>query len=1002
MYQNVNSYIAEVSDKYKTGRAGEHAYRPTFEKLVKAINKNIAVINDPKRTEYGAPDFIFVMGDLIAGYAETKDINTDLDKTEKTEQLKRYLGYSNLILTNYLEFRFFRNGERYGEPIVIGKIINGVVHIQKEYASFFESTLADFLAAKPEVIKSGVRLAKIMGGKARRIRDNVGKFLTVETESNQELSHVYETVKRFLVHDLTHEAFSDMYAQTLVYGLFVARYYDESPDNFTRQEARDLIPASNPFLRHFFDYIAGADFDQRLAYIVDELCEIFKLADINQLMRQYFQKDFWGKDLSRTDPVIHFYEDFLNEYDPILRKKMGAYYTPPPVVRFIVRAVDHILQAEFNLTDGLADTSKLKDGLHRVQILDPAVGTGTFISMVIRIIYKRLLKRGQKGRWPTYVHHDLLPRLYGFELMMAPYTIAHLKLSMAFKETGFWKFHRRLGVYLTNSLDRFTSQDELQLFGFVESLSEESKEASKIKNKKPIMVIVGNPPYSISSSNKGQWIQDLIKEYKKNLGEKKINIDDDYIKFIRLAENFIEKNKNGIVAMITNNSFIDGITHRQMRKHLLETFDDIYVLDLHGNSKKKEKAPGGGKDQNVFNIQQGVSINIFIRKEENKNKLGTVHHAEIYGKQDYKFKILNENTIQDIKWKKLNYSEPYYFFVPKDFSLLDEYDRHFLITDLFNIYSVGIKTKVDNIAIDFNKLKLGERVENIIINKYSLKEIIQKFNLNQKTTWEYDNVLKTDYNSLYLTTYDYRPFDQRYIYYDKYFLSRSRSKVMDNFYNKKNIGIETSRIGNYIFVSKNISDEHFISDNSFKFPLYIFGNDGSKVPNLNQKIVDGIEKIIGKVTPEDIFNYIYAVLYSPSYQERYKEFLKIDFPRVPYPKGKESFKKLVTCGTELRLLHLFESSKLSHFITTYPNEGSNIVERTDYKDDKVYINAGQYFGNVPKATWNFWIGGYQPAQKWLKYRKGRALENSDIEHYQKIIVALSETERLMKKIDKYM
>ena len=841
-----------------------------------------------------------------------------------------------------------------------------------------------------------------MGGKARRIRDNVGKFLTVETESNQELSHVYETVKRFLVHDLTHEAFSDMYAQTLVYGLFVARYYDESPDNFTRQEARDLIPASNPFLRHFFDYIAGADFDQRLAYIVDELCEIFKLADINQLMRQYFQKDFWGKDLSRTDPVIHFYEDFLNEYDPILRKKMGAYYTPPPVVRFIVRAVDHILQAEFNLTDGLADTSKLKDGLHRVQILDPAVGTGTFISMVIRIIYKRLLKRGQKGRWPTYVHHDLLPRLYGFELMMAPYTIAHLKLSMAFKETGFWKFHRRLGVYLTNSLDRFTSQDELQLFGFVESLSEESKEASKIKNKKPIMVIVGNPPYSISSSNKGQWIQDLIKEYKKNLGEKKINIDDDYIKFIRLAENFIEKNKNGIVAMITNNSFIDGITHRQMRKHLLETFDDIYVLDLHGNSKKKEKAPGGGKDQNVFNIQQGVSINIFIRKEENKNKLGTVHHAEIYGKQDYKFKILNENTIQDIKWKKLNYSEPYYFFVPKDFSLLDEYDRHFLITDLFNIYSVGIKTKVDNIAIDFNKLKLGERVENIIINKYSLKEIIQKFNLNQKTTWEYDNVLKTDYNSLYLTTYDYRPFDQRYIYYDKYFLSRSRSKVMDNFYNKKNIGIETSRIGNYIFVSKNISDEHFISDNSFKFPLYIFGNDGSKVPNLNQKIVDGIEKIIGKVTPEDIFNYIYAVLYSPSYQERYKEFLKIDFPRVPYPKGKESFKKLVTCGTELRLLHLFESSKLSQFITTYPNEGSNIVERTDYKDDKVYINAGQYFGNVPKATWNFWIGGYQPAQKWLKYRKGRALENSDIEHYQKIIVALSETERLMKKIDKYM
>ncbi len=1000
MSQNILIYINEVSEKYKTGRAGEHAYRPTFEKLIKSLDQKLGVINDPKRTEYGAPDFIFVRGDLIAGYAETKDIDADLDKVEKTEQVKRYLGYSNLILTNYLEFRFFRNGERYGESIIIGKIKDNKIHVQEESVSLLHGAITDFLTAKPEAIKNGVRLARIMGGKARRIRDNVKKFLAMESGNNKELARMYETIKELLVHDLTLESFADMYAQTLVYGLFVARYYDDSPANFTRQEARDLIPASNPFLRHFFDHIAGADFDQRLAYIVNELCEVFQVANVQQLMSQYFQKDLWGKETSEPDPVIHFYEDFLNEYDPVLRKKMGAYYTPLPVVRFIVRAVDHILQKEFKLVDGLAETSKLPNGLHRVQVLDPAVGTGTFISAVIRIIYGRLLKTGQKGRWPTYVHHDLLPRLYGFELMMAPYTIAHLKLSMAFKETGFWKFNRRLGIYLTNSLEQSTPQGTLNLFGFAESLTEESKEASKIKNEKPIMVVIGNPPYSISSSNKGEWILNLIKDYKKNLGERKINLDDDYIKFIRLAEHFIEKNGSGIVAMITNNSFIDGITHRQMRNHLLETFNHVYIFDLHGNSKKKEKTPDGGKDENVFDIQQGVAISIFVRRVGDKKGLSTVHHAELYGKREDKFKALNESNIQTIKWKKLDYSKPYYFFVPKDFGLQDDYDKNFSVTDLFNVYSAGIKTKVDNIAVDFDKKLLGTRIEDIITHKYPLREIIQKFDLNPKTTWEYNNVLKIDYNDHCLTNYDYRPFDQKYIYYDKNFLSRSRSRVMENFFNKDNISIETSRVGDYIFVSKNISDEHFVSDNSFKFPLYLYSEDGSRIPNLKKEIVDEIERIVGKISPEDIFDYIYAVLYSPSYREKYKEFLKIDFPCVSYPKNAKNFKELVTLGAELRSLHLLESPKVKQFITTYPIAGSNVVERPIYKDDKVFINGDQYFGDVPELAWNFYIGGYQPAQKWLKDRKSRTLTNEDIEHYQKIIVVLTETERIMKEIDK--
>jgi hypothetical protein len=966
MSQNISTYISEISEKYKTGRAGEHAYRPSFEKLIKSLDQKLGVINDPKRTEYGAPDFIFVRGDLIAGYAETKDINADLDKIEKTEQVERYLGYSNLILTNYLEFRFFRNGERYGEIIVIGKIINGVIHIQEQSLSLLENAIADFFAAKPEAIKSGARLAKIMGGKARRIRDNVKQFLATESDKNAELVRVYETVKKLLVHDLTPDAFADMYAQTLVYGLFVARYHEEAPESFSRQEARDLIPPSNPFLRHFFDHIVGPNFDKRLSYIVNELCEIFRLADVQELMRQYFQTDLFGNEQVEPDPVIHFYEDFLREYDPELRKKMGAYYTPLPIVRFIIRSVDNLLEKEFGLSGGLANTMKIET-IHKVQILDPACGTGTFLNETIRAIYSRF--ENQKGRWPTYIHHDLLPRLHGFELMMAPYTIAHLKLSMTLKETGFKYFNdTRLGIYLTNSLEESVTQNNLfSAFGFAESIAEEAKEATKIKNKKPIMVVFGNPPYSVSSSNKGEWILDLINVYKRGLDERnKQPLSDDYIKFIRLAEHFIEKNGSGIVAMITNNSFLDGRIHRQMRKHLLETFDDVYIIDLHGSSKKKEKTIKGGKDENVFSIQQGVAISIFVRREKNQKHLGRVHHAELYGKREYKFSALNENNLSTIKWINLEYSEPYYFFVPKDFSGEKEYKGGFKIDDLFSISTSGIKTHNDDTLVSFDPFEDNDQ------------------------------------------DYLYRPFDTRSIDYDLHKVIRHRFNVMKHML-KDNISLLTSKQLStfdfqHVFVATSLSDICATSlqtkESTYVFPLYIYSEDGSKTPNLKKKIVDGIEKIAGKVSPEDIFYYIYAILYSTKYREKYKEFLRIDFPYVPYPKNKEIFWKLVALGRELRNLHLLESPKVSKFITTYLVDGTNIIEKVEYKDGEVFINNDQYFGNVPEIAWSFWIGGYQPAQKWLKDRKGRRLINEDIEHYQKVIVALTETDRIMKKIDK--
>jgi predicted helicase len=1003
--QNIfDHYIQSISSKFSHLETSEMGYRADFEILLKGIFESIKVrrVDHDARAKQGSrPDFIVLNKDVPLLYLEAKDIGVSLDKVEKSEQMARYFGYTNLVLTDYLEFRFYRNGLPYEQPIKIASydLKNRIITPLSQNYEPVAKTLLDFTQSQKEPIKSGEHLSQIMGGKAQRIRDNLRHFLISDSAQNIELLRVYEAIKKMLVHDLTIDTFSDLYAQTLVYGLFVARYYDDSPDTFSRQESRDLVPASNPFLQHFFDHIAGPNFDKRLSYIVDELCLVFQHADTKKLIEEY---------MGDADPVIHFYEDFLKEYDPALRKEMGAYYTPLPVVKFIIRSVDYILQKEFNLPNGLADTSKLPNNKHRVQILDPAVGTGTFISAAIRTIYERLKKQGQEGRWPAYVHNDLLPRLHGFELMMAPYTIAHLKLSLAFKQTGFWKFHRRLGIYLTNSLEQGEVQQNLLSFGFAESIAEEAKEADKIKNETPIMVVIGNPPYSISSQNKGKWILQLIKDYKTGLGERKINLDDDYIKFIRFAEHFIEKNKSGIVAMITNNSFIDGITHRQMRKHLLETFDEIYILDLHGNSKKKEKAPDGGKDENVFDIQQGVAISIFVRRAEDKKGLGKVYHAELYGKREDKFKALNESDIQTVKWNKLDYSEPYYFFVPKDFSMGETYNKGFKADELFTIYSSGIETQKDSIVIQFTKQEL-EKVRNDI--EFTDDAFIKNtYGIKDSRDWN----LKSARQDLQIAKdiqIAYRPFDDRWTFYSgktKGILAYPRAEVMGHII-KTNMALltvkrQTSFDFQHVFVSKLVAERCVVSlqtgEVGYIFPLYLYSEDGSRTPNLKKEIIDELEKIVGKVSPEDIFDYIYAVLHSPIYREKYKEFLKIDFPRVPYPKDTKTFKKLVAFGAELRSLHLLESPKVNQFITTYPIAGSDTVEKLAYKNGKVFINTEQYFGNVPELAWNFYIGGYQPAQKWLKDRKGRALTNTDIEHYQKIIVALVETNRIMKEIDK--
>ncbi len=1017
---NLDQYIDIVNQKFKAGNATEHTFRGILEQLIENIVPTIRATNEPKRQSCGAPDYILTKKDIPVGFIEAKDIgDKDLEGAKKTgnkEQFDRYkASLNNLIFTDYLDFHLYREGQ-FVTKIAIAELTDkGIKPLTENFASF-ENLIKDFCTHIGQTIKSSKKLAEMMAGKARLLSDIIGKALSSD-EANQEDSTLKDQMlafKQILIHDITPQGFADVYAQTIAYGMFAARLHDPTLGTFSRQEAAELIPKSNPFLRKLFGYIAGPDIDDRIKWVVDSLTDIFLACNVEEILKNY------GKSTKMEDPIIHFYETFLSEYDPKLRKSRGVWYTPQPVVNFIVRAVDDILKTEFDLPQGLADTSKtsikvntqtadkrsatgykqMEQEVHKVQILDPATGTGTFLAEVVKQIHKKF--QGQQGIWSNYVETHLLPRLNGFELLMVSYAMAHLKLDLLLTETGFKPTsNQRFKVYLTNSLEEH-HQDTGTLFA--NWLSTEANEANHIKRDTPVMCVIGNPPYAVSSTNKNDWIDSLIADYKKDLNEKSYNsLSDDYVKFIRYGQHYIEKNGSGVLAYISNNSFIDGIVFRKMRKHLLECFDKIYILDLHGNSKKNEVCPDGSVDQNVFYIMQGVSVNIFVKTgKKKKNELGKVFNSDLFGKRNIKYEYLNSNSLNSLEWKKLKCSEPNYFFVEKDFGGKDIYENGFQIDKLFPVNSVGIVTSRDAVLIAYTKEELVNQIETYY-NINADKSLLQKV--------------------------DYRTFDGRFIYYDTKLVDRARDKVMCHTLQTNtvlNVSKQAIKGFNHIFIGNNPCDKNYIASagqfgagNAFPLYLYAVNNgqqtieqDTERKPNLNSEIVKEIAEKLGlsftkekeatenTFAPIDILDYIYAVLHSPTYLEKYKEFLKIDFPRVPYPKGKDTFWQLVKLGGEIRKIHLLESPTVEQYITQYPIDGDNEVGKTKYQDGKVFINDTQYFDNVPQIAWEFYIGGYQPAQKWLKDRKNRKLEFDDILHYQKIIVALNETDRLMKLIDK--
>ena len=1057
---NIDTYIQEINNIYKTGQATEHSYRPALKALFGGLDEKIDIINEPKRIACGAPDFSFLHQDtkIEIGYAEAKNIDVDIHhlKGKNKEQQKRYKhALSNLLYTNGLDFVLFRNEEAI-RSISIGRIDKDSVIPDASQFEALENLLRIFIIDRGQVIVSAKSLAEKMAYKARLIQYIIASALQrdISNKTESKLWEQYESFKAQLRPNITVEEFAGIYAETIAHGLLAARWHDDTPDDFTREKAVIYVPESNKFLFEFFTYITGTHLDYRISWIVDNLVSIFAACNLQEMMADF------ERSTDKDDPFIHFYESFLSAYDTKKRKARGVWYTPQSVVSFIIRAVDDVLKTEFSLTAGLADESLIDmqrdDGtynrVHRVQILDPATGTGTFLSEVIEHIACHVDKIASAG-WSQYVEEHLIPRLHGFELLMASYTICHLRLEMKLRNKDYKPVEKsdptyegidrqempRLQIYLTNALEQSLKREPH--FDFARWLAKEAEGADKIKDELPIMCIIGNPPYSgISQDMQNQWMNKLIEDYKYvngvHFNERKHWLNDDYVRFIRFSEYMIEKNGEGVLGFITNHGYLDNPTFRGMRYHLLKTFDAIHILDLHGNAKKKEIAPDGSVDKNVFDIQQGVAIIIGVKKKhvDSEDKpLAQIYHTGLWGKREDKYQTLQEMRIGTKAWIQLTPQEPFYFFIPRDEAGLEEYQKGFAIHEFMKVNVTGIVTARDSLVISYTKEELVNNITAFRNPKKTDEAIRAEFFPNKKAGkylagdsrgWELSKarvLISEDVIEQNVREIAYRPFDNRFIYYSPNMVDWGREKVMRHMLANDNLGLCISRsaIGQSTWqevqVTEHITEFGIMStrpgNGTPLFPLYLYeATDGSKRVNFDKEIYQKICDRAGLFWQDAdtdgheqvIFDYIYGVLHSHHYREKYASFLKIDFPHIPYPKKREQFNIIRDRGSQLRCLHLMDFDMMDK-ATDYPfkGEGDSIVGTHKYYPDhqRVSINDGQYFDTVPSDAWDFYIGGYQPARKWLKDRKNRRLSYDDIRHYQNIIHVLSETKRIMDEED---
>ncbi len=1057
-------YTKQLKYQFAAGNTTEHSFRAHLYNLFKSLYPQtyFTMTNEPQRIKCGAPDYIIQCNGVPVGYIETKDIIKNLDKLDDREQdqFKRYTeSLDNVIYTNYLDFRLYRNQELVKETS-IAEIKNGKVQLIRENIEEVSALIQDFAEFNGQPITSPETLAKQMARKAREFANAIITVLTSKDDTSFQASTLqaqYKTFRKVLIENLDPVSFAGMYAQTVAYGLFAARLNDPTPNDFSRDEAVHLIPKNNQFLRSLFESITGSNLEPAVEWIVDDLTDMFRRTDLKQLLKTY------GQTTETNDPFIHFYETFLREYDPQTKQELGVFYTPKPVVNFIVRSIDYALKNKLHVADGLANTDKVpvkiesyvtkgkKKNLkherlgkseidyHKIQILDPAVGTGTFPAEVIRYISKQF--KSQAGLWEQYVKNDLLPRINAFELMMVPYAICHLKLDMLLQETGYNMASDDvpMRVYLTDALEEPHNETQNLWSAF---LTLEATYANIVKNDKPIMVVLGNPPYNDSSTNKGEWIMKKLETYKKEpvsglpLQERNSkHINDDYIKFIRYAQYLIDKNQEGVVAYINPHGYLDAVTMRGVRYSLLTSFDEIYVLNLHGNTNKGETCPDGSADQNVFDIMQGVCINIFVKKKNHdSNKIATVYYADLYGKRTEKYDFLYANDISTIQWTKVIPQRKNYFMIPINSAAetTETYYNGIQLTELFPINCTGFKTHRDTFAIAISKEEMCQRFYDVISSDVSDEELKLKYNLKETKNWKISDLRSTastkNLESI-LTKCNYRPYDFRWCCLSFGFMDRPRKEILDHVLHKENLCIIAPRQQategfNHIWISDLPTETCMISTASREanqiFPLYLYSSDTglfeqkSKHPNikisalkkfcklakLSMVQAESTKKKENQFTPQELVYYIFATLSAEKYSKDYSIYLKSDYPYVPIPKTADAFFSLASLGKELaEITMMHDITPRTDLKTTYPVSGQSNIEKHKYENERIYINDTQYFGNVSAKVWNFVAGGHQPASLWLKHRKGRILTANDIIYYQQMLAAIEKTIKLKDKIN---
>lgn len=1174
-----NAYLRKLTQIVSMGDAREESFYPALKDLLQKFahatgRSHIRVTVLPRPTEAGNPDFRFWDGvGHIVGYIEAKPPDTDLHKVESSEQLERYrTTFPNLILTNFLEFWLYRDGQRIATARLARPfILTGLCATPPlEDAEGLETLLEQFFQFSLPRPLTAEALAVELAKRTRFLRDVVRQQLAAEQAAgNGHLTGFYEAFQRFLIGSLTPEEFADLYAQTITYGLFAAR--TRATNSFTRRAAFDHIPHTIGVLRDLFRFVSLGDLPPEMEWIVDDIAEVLAVADVSGMLARYYRE---GKG---SDPIVHFYETFLARYDPEERERRGVYYTPDPVVSYIVRSLHILLKEKFGKVDGLASLD--------VTLLDPAAGTMTFVARAAEAsVHEFTAKYGAGGR-EAFIRDHILCNFYAFELMMAPYAVGHLKMAFFLEELG----HRlredeRIPFYLTNTLDM--SELEASKLPGLSSLAEESHLAGRVKREQPILVILGNPPYSGHSANKGEWILRQIETYKqvdgKPLGEKNPKwLQDDYVKFLRFAQWKIEQAGRGVVGMITNHAYLDNPTFRGMRRSLMQTFDEIYVLDLHGNSLKRETCPDGSPDENVFDIRRGVAIAFFVKTGADSSPSPSPHagkgvyHAELWGRREEKYRWLEEHDWADTPWAEIQPRPEFYLFVPRDEAELERYNTFPKVTDIFQKYSVGIVTARDRLTIRWTPEEVWTTVLNF--SRMDPELARQAYQLGKdardwKVTLAQEDLRQNGLTRDKIVPILYRPFDVRYTYYtgrSRGFICMPRPEVMRHMLAEENVALIVPRRVEYVggwshaFVTRFISEHVAVSLKTidYHFPLYLYPEAQpqdlfsdlevqERRPNLNPKLlealalaynptpqppprtrgggvgegykwrtpphlweklkpiaremrkdptaaegklwqhlrrkqvsgykfrrqhaierfivdfycheaglvvevdgpvhqytaeedairqefleslglrvlrftneqvekdIDGVLAAIAQalhetavdtpmpVTPADVFHYIYAVLYAPSYRERYADFLRLDFPRIPFPAEREIFGALADLGRRLAALHLLESPEMNPPLTRFEGEGDNRVAknrregfRYEPETERLYINPAQYFAPVPLEVWEYPIGGYRPAEKWLKDRKGRLLSLEEIRTYCRIVTALARTAELQSEID---